>query len=84
MKAGRKVPYYFENDKEYQEKLIKKVNEELEENPCEEEIADIFEVLEALMKFHNLDEDKLLKIKADKRIILEKVWKGKNITSIVY
>lgn len=42
MKAGRKVPYYFENDKEYQEKLIKKVNEELEENPCEEEIADIF------------------------------------------
>jgi len=46
-------------------------------------MADIFEVLEALMKFHNLDEDKLLEIKAEKvkkrgafekRIILEKVW----------
>ena len=84
--SGKESSFHLANDKEYQEELIKKVNEELEEfkeNPCEEEMADIFEVLEALMKFHNLDEDRLLEIKAEKvkkrgavekRIILEKVW----------
>lgn len=84
--SGKESSFHLANDKEYQEELIKKVNEELEEfkeNPCEEEMADIFEVLEALMKFHNLDEDRLLEIKAEKvkkkgafekRIVLERVW----------
>ena len=84
--SGKESSFHLANDKEYQEELIKKVMEELEEfkeNPCEEEMADIFEVLEALMKFHNLDEDRLLEIKAEKvkkkgafekRIVLERVW----------
>lgn len=43
--SGKESSFHLANDKEYHEELLKKVIEELEEfkeNPCEEEMADIF------------------------------------------
>lgn len=40
--SGKESSFHLANDEEYQEELIKKVNEELEEfkeNPCENEVS---------------------------------------------
>lgn len=84
--SGKNFSFHIADTEEYKNELLKKVYEEIEEfvaNPCEEEIADIFEVLEAMMKFYKLDEDKLLEAKVkkskekgvfNKKIILEQIW----------
>ncbi|BDU50096.1 nucleoside triphosphate pyrophosphohydrolase [Haliovirga abyssi] len=86
-KSGVEYKVHIAEEKEYIEKLIEKVSEELEEfveKPCEEEMADILEVLETLSKVYKLDEQKIIDIKKDKknkrggfleRIILEKTIK---------
>ena len=83
--AGHEYFIHIAEKDEYIIELIKKVSEELkefEENPCEEEMADILEVLESLKNVFDLDESEIEKIKKDKktkrggfekRIILEKV-----------
>ena len=82
-----KYEIHIAEKKEYVEKLIEKVSEELEEfieNPCEEEMADILEVLETLSKVYGLEQQKIIKIKEEKKkkrggfakkIILEKTIK---------
>ncbi|MDF2545776.1 MAG: hypothetical protein K0R93_674 [Anaerosolibacter sp.] len=72
-------------DEEYISQLYEKVIEELnefKENPSEEEMADILEVLAAISSYFRLDEDTIQQVrekknekrgKFDKRIILEKV-----------
>jgi len=84
--TGKKYISHIASEVEYKEELLKKVYEELEEfkeNPCVEEMADIFEVLERLMAVYDIDVDKMLDIKEqkakdrgafEKRIILERVW----------
>lgn len=84
--SGKKFSSHIAGDDEYKHELLEKVYEELEEfkeNPCEEEMADILEVLEALIKVYNFGDEKLLEIKEgkttergafDKRIVLERVW----------
>ena len=84
--SGKKYSSHIADENEYKEELLKKVYEELEEfneKPCEEEMADIFEVLEGIMVVYGIDVDKMLDIKEqkirdrgafEKRIVLEKVW----------
>lgn len=85
-KTGKKFTTHIAGELEYREELFKKVYEELEEfkeNPCAEEIADIFEVLEGLIKAYNIEMNDVFDIKEEKardrgafekRIVLEKVW----------
>ncbi len=84
--SGKKFNSHIANESEYKEELFKKVYEELEEfkeNPSTEEMADIFEVLEGLMKAYNIEMNDVFDIKDEKarergafenRIILERVW----------
>ena len=57
-KAGKKYTTHIADDDEYQEKLWEKLGEEIEEFkdvPCEEELADILEVIETITNFYGLD-----------------------------
>jgi len=58
-KSGRDCAFrVLEGDGEYEEALKGKLLEEVGEffeDPCEEELADIFEVLEALAQFYSID-----------------------------
>jgi predicted house-cleaning noncanonical NTP pyrophosphatase (MazG superfamily) len=85
-RTGKKVSSHIAGELEYKEELFKKVYEELEEfkeNPSAEEMADIFEVLEGLIKAYNIEMNDVFDIKEEKvrergafdeRIILERVW----------
>ncbi len=83
--AGKEYTIYTAADEEYLSKLYAKVMEELDEfkeNPSAEEMADIFEVLDGLIRFYKLDYEEIRTVqekKKDKRggfedrVILEKV-----------
>ncbi len=85
-KTGKKYRTHIARELEYKEELFKKVYEELEEfkeNPCAEEMADIFEVLEGLINAYNIEMNDVFDIKEEKArdrgafeemLILEKVW----------
>ena len=85
-KTGKKFSSHIAGELKYKEELFKKVYEELEEfkeNPCAEEMADIFEVLEGLIKAYNIEMNNVFDIKEEKarergafdeKIILERVW----------
>ena len=67
-KGGRPVTHIAKKD-EYWQKLKEKLEEEIEEfaeEPTEEELADILEVIDAIIDFRKIDRSKLRKIKADK------------------
>ena len=54
--------YHIADDKEYNEKLYEKLQEEIlefKENPSAEEMADVMEVLNALGRFHNISQRKI-------------------------
>lgn len=81
--TGKEVKFrILENDKEYAKFLMKKVEEEAHElvtaegrEQVAEEIADVFELIEAIMKFHGLGIEEVRKIqyeKAQKRGKFEK------------
>ena len=84
--SGKKFSSHIAGELEYKEELFKKVYEELEEfkeNPSAEEMADIFEVLEGLIKAYNIEMNDVFDIKEEKarergafekRIVLERVW----------
>ncbi|MFT9497440.1 nucleoside triphosphate pyrophosphohydrolase [Anaerosolibacter sp.] len=84
-KDNKECEFYIASEDEYINQLYSKVVEELNEfkaNPCEEEMADILEVLSAIGKHYNFEEDSVQRIrynknqergKFDKRIILQKV-----------
>jgi predicted house-cleaning noncanonical NTP pyrophosphatase (MazG superfamily) len=84
--SGKKFSSHIAGELEYKEELFKKVYEELEEfkeNPSAEEMADIFEVLEGLIKAYNIEMNDVFIVKEkkakdrgafEKRIVLERVW----------
>ncbi len=82
---GLKYSVHVADDNEYWEKLKAKLQEEVEEyvnSEKEGELADVLEVIEAIIRFKKIDLQALNKIKLEKakqkggfgkRIILEKV-----------
>ena len=84
-RSGKVSRTHIACSEEYLRALSNKLREEAEEfieNPCEEEIADILEVIEALVKANGFNMEAILEIKKDKviergafvsRLILETV-----------
>lgn len=80
---GEQVSYHVAENEEYRQKLKEKLREEVEEflvAETEEEMADIFEVITALLLLYGWNIEDILKIQKekrdkrggfDKRIILE-------------
>ncbi len=81
---GHKAEFHIADDTEYKEKLLEKLAEEVAEFMAEqskEEMADIFEVITALLELHNWNIEEIIEIQKEKReskggfsqkIILEK------------
>lgn len=84
-KSNKSFKVHIADDKEYKEELLKKLSEETSEfieSPCEEEIADILEVIDGLISYYGFSKESIMKKKASKakirgkfneRIILESV-----------
>ncbi|PGC47419.1 phosphoribosyl-ATP pyrophosphohydrolase [Bacillus toyonensis] len=84
-RANKESITYVATEAEAKKMLLCKLVEELEEfkeTPIEEELADILEVIDGIVKAFNLDMDKVKRIKVskkeerggfEKRIVLEKV-----------
>ncbi|PIR38222.1 MAG: hypothetical protein COV34_01245 [Candidatus Zambryskibacteria bacterium CG10_big_fil_rev_8_21_14_0_10_42_12] len=67
---GQTCTFHVAEEEEYEVKLKEKLREEIEEFLAklhEEELADVMEVIEALMKFKGIDRDRLERIKQQKR-----------------
>lgn len=83
--SGNSCTTHIAQDEEYKKELQKKLREEVKEfldEPCEEEIADVLEVLEGLIELYGFDMDRIRNIKTKKkeerggfeeRIMLEEV-----------
>ena len=83
---NQKSSYHIATDEEYKHKLLEKLQEEISEfiiDKNEEELADIFEVIEHIITAFNFNKEKILEIKKkkvekngkfNKKIILEKVF----------
>ena len=83
---NQKSSYHIATDEEYKNKLLEKLQEEISEfiaSKNEEELADIFEVIEHIIITFNFNKEKILEIKEQKaekngkfrkKIILEKVF----------
>ena len=70
--SGKLIKTHKASNGEYLEHLYLKLIEELMEfrsNPSDEEMADIYEVLQALEIYHNLDGDDIKKEQFSKRAI---------------
>lgn len=56
--SGQECKYHIADNSEYYNKLVEKLNEEVQEfneNPCVEELADIQEVLDAISRINQWD-----------------------------
>ena len=83
---NQKSSYHIATDEEYKNKLLEKLEEEISEfitDKNEEELADIFEVIEHIITAFNFNKEKILEIrekkaekngKFSKKIMLEKVF----------
>lgn len=83
--SGKTHTIHIAGDKEFEQYLCKKLIEEVQEfnaDPCAEEMADVLEVIESLMKHFQLNSEEVQRIKKEKqenrggfgkRIILESV-----------
>ena len=83
---NQKSSYHIATDEEYKNKLLEKLQEEVSEfiiDKNEEELADIFEVIEHIITTFNFNKEKIFEIKEQKaekngkfrkKIILEKVF----------
>lgn len=66
---GEKAAFHVANEAEYKEKLKEKLQEEVAEylkDENEEELADILEVIDALIEANNFREEAIRKIKEEK------------------
>lgn len=67
---GIKYYSHIANKEEFEEKLYKKLREELDEfmdEPSVEELADMLEVIDAIRTFHNINLDELKTVKSRKK-----------------
>lgn len=67
---GRTPVLYLADKADYEQALLKKLAEEAEEfieTPCIEEIADIYEVLDALVKHFDYDIEEIKRVKREKQ-----------------
>ena len=83
---NQKSNYHIATDEEYKNKLLEKLQEEVSKfitDKNEEELADIFEVIEHIITAFNFNKEKISEIKEkkvekngkfNKKIILEKVF----------
>ncbi len=68
-KKGGRAKTHVADDKEYEQKLHEKLREEVDEflqQPNEEELADVMEVLDAIIRLHILDKKKVQAIQKEK------------------
>ena len=68
--SGKMIKTHKASNGEYLQHLYLKLIEELMEfksNPCPEEMADIYEVIQALEIYHNIDDDEVKKEQFSKR-----------------
>jgi len=68
-KNNQKSSYHIATDEEYKNKLLEKLQEEVSEfitDKNEEELADIFEVIEHIITAFNFNKEKILEIKEGK------------------
>lgn len=84
-KDGKTCVTHIADDEEYRNELSIKLQEEVaefQEKPCEEELADILEVIDGLVALYGFSHDKIAQIKAMKkekrggflgRVMLERV-----------
>ena len=66
---NQKSSYHIATDEEYKNKLLEKLQEEISEfiaSKNEEELADIFEVIEHIIITFNFNKEKILEIKEQK------------------
>ena len=82
---GKKYTTHIAGNEEYSKKLLEKLQEEVDEfkdEPNQEELADILEVIDAICNFKNFDKKEIANIKSKKtrdrgafkkKIILEEV-----------
>ncbi len=69
-KDGKTCVTHIADDEEYRKELSIKLQEEVAEfleKPCEEELADILEVIDGLVALYGFSHDKIGEIKAKKR-----------------
>ena len=67
---GKECEWEVMNEADYLKALDQKLTEEAQEfcaGPCEEEIADVLEVIDALCLAHGYDMESILRIKAEKK-----------------
>ncbi len=67
---GKTCITHIAGDEEYERELLKKLSEEVKEfleGPCEEEIADILEVLDGLVELLGFSHESIERIKAEKK-----------------
>lgn len=68
---GSRVTVHIADKDEYKRKLYEKLHEEVEEflqERSEEELADVMEVLDAIVKLHKLDMEKVKEIQEEKAV----------------
>jgi predicted house-cleaning noncanonical NTP pyrophosphatase (MazG superfamily) len=68
--TGKTCTTHLADEAEYRQALSDKLSEEVAEflaKPCEEEVADIFEVMESLIECYDFDPDRIKAIKAQKK-----------------
>lgn len=67
---GKKCTTHIAGDEEYEQELLKKLSEEVKEfleGPCEEEIADVLEVLDGLVELFGFSHESIERIKGEKK-----------------
>ena len=77
-KSGKQCDYYVADQTEYKLRLYNKMYEELQEfieNPCAEEGADIFDVLIAMLRAHNIEAEDMFNCSDKKTTERGGFWK---------
>ena len=67
---GEEVRFHIADEAEYAEKLLEKFAEEVQEFTADqspEELADVFEVITALLELHNWNLEDIVKLQKEKR-----------------